>query len=131
VVEIQVFSVKRFAAVLAGVFVALEDVVAGELHFFARHPVEKDEQNYARNADAPAGCLHHVRVGLALAKIAPAFKVVRREASIIGVHNLRLALAQKRESPAGGADVNRLPQPVQNQNVSIEEHRNLGNAGGT
>lgn len=39
VVQIQIFALENNAAVLAGVFIALENVVPGEFHFFLRHAV--------------------------------------------------------------------------------------------
>ena len=124
-IQIQVLAIESLAAVLTGVPVALEDIVPGELHLFPRHPVKKDEENHARNADAPPGSLHHVRVGFASAEVAPAFEVVGGKTPVFRMHHLCMALAQKSKSPAGGADVNRLPQPIQDKNMSIEEHRRL------
>jgi hypothetical protein len=122
VVEVEVFSVEVFAAVLAGVFVALEDVVTCKFDLFARHAIEEHEDDDARDADFPPGGLDHVDVGLLLAEVAPAGKVVGGERAIVGVDDLGVALAQERKSPPGCADVNRLPQPVQNEHWSIEEH---------
>ena len=39
VVQIQIFAVANFSAVLAGVFVALKNVVSRELHFLFRQTV--------------------------------------------------------------------------------------------
>lgn len=52
VIQIQVLPVEDVAAVLAGVAVALEDVVARELHFLLRHAVVREQQDHAREADA-------------------------------------------------------------------------------
>jgi len=65
VVEVQVLPVERLAAVLAGVFVALEDVVPGELHFLARQTVEHSEHDDARHAEAERDAAHGLGVGLA------------------------------------------------------------------
>ena len=39
-------------AILAGVPVALKNVVPRELHFLLRQPVKREQQNHARHADA-------------------------------------------------------------------------------
>ena len=93
VVEVKVFSVENLAAVLAGVAVALEDVVAGEFDFFAGHPVEKDEEDDAGDADFPAGGLDHLGIRLAVAEVAPTFKVVGGKTAVFRVNDLRLTLA--------------------------------------
>src|SRR5947208_1732114 len=52
VVQIEVFSLERVAAVLTGVLVPLENIVASEFHLFLRKPVEKYQENDLGNADA-------------------------------------------------------------------------------
>ena len=52
VVEVQIFPVKNIAAILAGVFIALKNVVPGELDFLFRHAIEHHEQNDAGHPDA-------------------------------------------------------------------------------
>jgi hypothetical protein len=52
VIQVQVFAIKNFAAILAGVAVALENIVTRELHFLLRHAVEEHQQNHARDANA-------------------------------------------------------------------------------
>ena len=42
VVEIQFLTIEDIATVLARVFVALEDIVAGELHFFFGHALKEE-----------------------------------------------------------------------------------------
>src|SRR5258705_9019865 len=49
-IEIQVLAVELSAAILAGVAVALENVVPRELHFLLGHAVEQHQQDHARNA---------------------------------------------------------------------------------
>src|SRR5262245_57621191 len=52
VVEVQVLALEDVATILAGVAVALENVVPRELHFLLRQAIENDEQDDARNPDA-------------------------------------------------------------------------------
>src|SRR5271167_3560727 len=52
VVQIQVLTVKNIAAILAGVFVALKNIVARELDLLFRQPVIHEQQDDARHTDA-------------------------------------------------------------------------------
>ena len=52
VVEVEVLSVEDGAAVLAGIFVAFEDVVPGELDFLFGKAVKDGEQDDAWDAEA-------------------------------------------------------------------------------
>ena len=52
VVQVQILAVKNVAAILAGIFVALKNVVTRELHFLFRQPVIHQKQDDARDADA-------------------------------------------------------------------------------
>ena len=53
VIEIQVASVERISAILAGVFVAFEYIVPGKLHLLFRKPIEKQQHYDARDPDSP------------------------------------------------------------------------------
>ena len=52
VIEVEIFAVKQFAAVLAGVAIAFVDVVAGELDVTPWDTVEEEDDDDARDADA-------------------------------------------------------------------------------
>src|SRR5262252_134790 len=58
VVEIQVVTIESDAAILAGILVALENIVAGELYFFFRKPIEKKQHNDPRHPDLPENGLY-------------------------------------------------------------------------
>ena len=120
VVEIQIFAVKRVAAVLAGAFVAFKNVMAREFDFFLRQPVVNQKQDDARHADAKGNGMDRFVMRRAFGKIAPFLKVESAKRAVRAVNDdLRLTLKQKCERPAGGADVDGLPQPVQNQHVLV------------
>ena len=51
-VEIQVLPFKDLPALLAGVLVAFEDIVASELHFFLRHTIKQHQHNHPGNTDS-------------------------------------------------------------------------------
>ncbi len=61
VIEVQIFAIKNFAAVLAGVFVALKNIMPRELHFLLRQTVIHEEQDDARHADAKRRCRGRIR----------------------------------------------------------------------
>ncbi len=58
-IQIQIPAIHHFPAVLALMFVALENIVAGEFHFLARHPVKKNKENHFGYLDAKCNCLDH------------------------------------------------------------------------
>ena len=114
VIQIQILSFKYEPAVLAGIFVALKDVVARELDLFFRQPVVNHQQNDSRHADAKGNGVNGFFVRCVFRNVAPFLKIESAERTVIGVDNdLRLALKQKRERTPRGADVDCLPQPVQ------------------
>ncbi len=60
VVQVQVFAVEHFVAVLAGVFVPFVDVVPGEFHFLARHAVKEEQHDHAGDSDLQRDGVDHV-----------------------------------------------------------------------
>ena len=52
VVEIQILALENLPAVLTGVAVALENVVAGEFDLLFGQAVEHDQQDHPRDADS-------------------------------------------------------------------------------
>ena len=114
VVEIEIFPVEDVAAVLAGVFVALKDVVARELHFFLRHPVIHEEQDNLGQPDAEGDGVNGIVVRSVGGDIAPFLKIKGAKGAVrIFSHHLGLALEEEGERAAGSADVYSLPEPVQ------------------
>src|SRR6266702_6593897 len=110
VIQIEVFAIVFLAAVLAGVAVALEDVVAGELHFLLGHAVKEHEQDYARNADAKGDGADALRMGVLAGEVMPLVEIEGLERAVAAApDHLRPAVEQKRERPSGRADVHRLP----------------------
>ena len=91
-VQVQFAPVKSFAAILAGVLVALEDVVARELYFLFRKPVVAEQQDDARDAQAKGHCGDGFVLGFDLGKVGPLVKVIGvKAAGVIVVHHLRIA----------------------------------------
>ena len=114
VVEIEIFPVENLAAVLAGIFVALKNVVARELHFLLGHPVIHEEQDDLGQPDAEGDGVNGIVVRGIGGDIAPFLKIKGAERAVgIFSHHLGLALEEEGECAAGSADVHRLPEPVQ------------------
>ena len=120
VIQIQILAIKNVAAVLAGVFVALENVVPGELHFLLRHPVKHAQQNHARHADAKGDRRDGFRMRLGLGKIMPLAEVISLERTVVRAeHGLGVTLKEQRERAAGRANIDGLPEAVEYQDVLV------------
>jgi hypothetical protein len=121
-VEVQVFAIKDLSAVLTRILVPLKDVVPRELHLFLGHAVEKGEDNDPRDSNAKANGTYAFGVRLFAREVVPLLEVISLERPIRRIqNNLRVAFKQKGESPPGGANVDRLPKPVENQDLLVQE----------
>ena len=121
VIKVQIFAIKNIAAILAGIFIALKNVMAREFDFFLRQPVINEQQDDARHADAKGDGVNRFFVRRIFGKVAPFVKIESAERAVVAVdHDLRLALKKQGQRAPGRADIDRLPEPVQNQNVLIE-----------
>ena len=119
-IQIQIASIKDMPAILAGVVVALENVVPGELHFLLRQPIKKQKHNNARHADLPRDRRDHLVFGPGGGKIAPAIKVVcEKIVLLIGWNDLGMTRVDQGEGTTRRADVHRLPEAVQDENLTI------------
>lgn len=70
-VDVKVGSFEAVAAILAGVFVALEDIVPRKLHIFFGQSVEEAEHDDPRYADPERNGLEHPRFGIGEGKMSP------------------------------------------------------------
>jgi hypothetical protein len=128
-VEIQVALLENFAAVLAGILVALEDVGPCEFDFFLRQAVEEHQHDDPRDADFEGDGVDHFLLGLAVGKVAPAREVVGAEiVGAVGENDLGVPLAYERKSPAHCADVDRLPEPIKDEDLLVQ-HNHRGARG--
>ena len=113
VIQVEHFAREHPVAILAGIFIPLENIVSGELHLFFRKPLKHQKNNDPRDANLHGNGLSHLPVGMALGKIPPTFEVVSDESLAgVGVHHLRVTLIEKRECPARAAGIHGLPEPV-------------------
>jgi len=120
VIEIQIVAVKNFAAVLAGIFVTLENIVPREFDLFLRQAIKQEQHNHARNADFEGNGMHHLRFRFALGKVAPASKVVSEKVVCsVSRDNLGVPLTKQRKGAADGAYVDRLPEPIEHKNLPV------------
>lgn len=120
VIEIQILAVESLAAVLAHVVIALENIMPGELDFLFGEAVEHDEQNDAGNADFEGDGADAFRMRLLFGKVLPLIEAVGLERAVLGIQDhLGMAFKEQSESAARGADINRLPQSVQDQHMLI------------
>jgi hypothetical protein len=129
VVEIQVAAVEDTIAVLAGICIALEDVMPCELDLFLRETLEKQKDNNARNANLQADRSSHIRFRIGLGKIFPALEVVCEEVVLLVSRNhLRVALIEEREGSPGRAGIYSLPEAIEHKNRLIQDrfHISIG-----
>lgn len=117
VIKIQLRAIANAAAILAGVMIALENVVSGELHLFFGRPTVNEQQNHLWNADFEGNASHRFFFGKRIGDSAPALEVVGLKFLAARKDDVSMAEKQKCERPFGGADVDRLPQTVEHQDV--------------
>ena len=53
VVKIQIAPIESVTTVLAGILIALENVMPRKFHFLLRKPIEKEQHNHARHTNLP------------------------------------------------------------------------------
>ena len=121
VIQIKLAAIEELAAVLAGVLVSLKHVVSGEFHFLLRKPIKHKQHDHPRDLDLERDGRNHFMVGRVRGQIAPTFEVVRRKVvRVIRRNNLGLPCVYQRKGAASGADVHRLPKPVEHQNLTVQ-----------
>jgi len=94
--------------------------MAGKLYFLFREAVEKEQHNYTRHTNFPRDGRNHFVFRRGRRKIAPTLKIVCQEiVSFIGRNDVSVACVDKRERAPGCADVDRLPQAIEYQNLTV------------
>ena len=122
VVQIEIFSLKYPAAVLAGVLVPLKDVVPSKLDLFLRQTIEKQQENHLRNAQTQGDAVNTFVVRFLSGKIGPLVEVEGLERAVGHAHDdLGVAFEEQRKRAAHAADVDGLPQPNQDEHLLVEE----------
>jgi hypothetical protein len=121
-IQIKLAAIEEFAAVLAGILVSFKHVVSGEFHFLLRKPIEHKQHDHPRDLDLERDGRNHFMFGRVRGQIAPAFEVVRRK--VVGVirrNNLGVPCVYERKGAASRTDVHRLPEPVEHQNLTVQQ----------
>jgi hypothetical protein len=121
VIEIEIFAVEFMPAVLAGVVVALKDVVARKLHFLLGHPIEKEEQDHLGHANGEGDRAHHIGALIAAREAEPLVERHGLKRTAVGLHDLGVALIEKHERALDAADVDRLPETIEHEDVVAQD----------
>jgi hypothetical protein len=122
-VKVQVLSIEYPATVLAGVLVALKNVVARELDFLLGEMVVNQQENHPGNTNPEGDSADGFGVGLLLGKIVPFGEAKSLKGPVLAAEDsMRMALKQESQRPPRRANIDCLPKPVQNQNVLVQ-HR--------
>lgn len=120
VIQVQFAAIKGMAAVLAGVFVALENVVTRKFYFLLRQPIENQQHDHTRDTNLKRNRRDHLVVGGARRQITPAFEIMRQKiVRLVGRDDLGVTRVHQRKSAAGSADVHRLPETVKHQHLTV------------
>ena len=119
-IQIQIATVENLSTILAGILVALEHVVPGKFHFLLRKAIEHQKHNHSRDADLKRNRRDRFVVRCGRGQIAPALEIVRHEiVRLIGRHNVGVSGVNQREGATSRADIHRLPEPVEYQNLTV------------
>lgn len=120
VIQIQIFAIKNAPAILAGVFVALKNVVPRELDFLFGQPIKCEQQNHLGNSDFERDGMNAFRMRLALGKMMPLAKIKSLEGTVRALqHHLGVTLEEESQRAPGGADIDRLPEPIKHEHVLV------------
>ena len=121
-IQIQLAAIEEMSAILAGVLIPLKYVVPGEFYFLFRKPIKNQQDDHPGNSDLERNGRDHFMLRRSRGEVAPAFEIVRRKiVRIIRRHNLGMPGVYERKGAAGRADVHRLPEPVQHQNLTVQQ----------
>ena len=113
VIKIQILAVENAAAVLAGILVALENIVPGKLDLFLGQMVIDHKEDDPGDPDAKRDGGHRLRVGLLLGQIVPLGETEGLERTVDAIEDsLCMALKEQGQCTAGRANIDRLPEPV-------------------
>lgn len=121
-VEVEIAAVEDPVAILAGVRIAFEDVVAREFDLLLGEALEKEKNDDPGNAHLQADRPGHLGLWIGLGKIFPAFEIVSEEIVLLirGDH-LRMPLVEEREGATRGAGIDRLPKAIEHKNRLIQD----------
>jgi hypothetical protein len=120
VVQIEIVAVENVPAILAGVFIPFEDIVPRKFYFFLRQPIEKEQHDDSRHANLPGNGRDQFVIGRRSGKITPTVEIMgQKVVGRVGRNDMGVPGVNKGESAARRANVDRLPETVQDQNLTI------------
>lgn len=120
-IQVELSSIKCFAAVLAGILVSLKDIVASEFDLFLGKSIKDNEKNDSGNSDAERNGPDKIVIILLGAKRTPLREIEGlKGASRVFIDHLSPPFEEKRERTSCCAHVDRLPEPIQNQHRALE-----------
>lgn len=119
-IEIEFAAIENMTAVLAGILVALEHVVPGKFHFLLWKSIENQKHNDPRDSNLERNRRDQFVVGRVCRQTPPAFEIMRHEiVRLIRRNDVGMSRIDQREGPTRGADVHRLPQAVEHQDLTV------------
>jgi hypothetical protein len=122
VIEVKIFSFENLPAILAGISIPLKNVVSRELHFLLRQAIKHHQQNDAGYADFEGNRVNAFGMRFFFREILPLTEIKSlKRAVFIGKDDIGVAFEQERERSSRGADVDRLPEAIEDQNVLVEK----------
>ena len=104
------------SAILTAISIPDVDVVARELHFLPREPIERQELDDVRDQDL-AVRRRDVVIRRLDGDVHPVFEVI---GAIFGVDGPDVALVKQDQGTAHRGDLHCLENPIENQDVPIE-----------
>jgi hypothetical protein len=121
VVKIEVFAVTNAATVLAGVLVALENIMPGEFDFLLGQAVKSEQEDHLGNADAEGNGLDTFGLRFVLGQLMPVTEAKGLEGTIFATKDgLGMSLKEQGEGASGSANVHGLPQTVEYENMLVQ-----------
>ena len=79
VVKIQFAAIEKFAAILTGVLVPLENIVPRKFHFLLWKSIENQKYNHPRDTNFERNRCDYFVIRRVYRQVAPAFEIVRHE----------------------------------------------------
>jgi hypothetical protein len=106
---------------LAGISVALEDVMSCELYFLFREAIEKAQKDDAWHTYLKRHRMDAVRVRLLSGKIAPLREAKCLKVAALAVtDDLGMPFEQESQGSSDSANIDRLPEAVKDQHMLVQ-----------
>jgi len=121
VIEVEFLHLEPLPAVLAGIPVTREDVLARKFHLFLWETVVDGKDDDLRNLERVVDRVDNFPPGSSDGMLKPRTEVVSVEVVLpVFLDNLRVPQEEERKSPFCRTRIDRLPKPVQNKNGTVQ-----------